>query len=242
MNVWNRVQHRRGRLAFILFSPYVLVSLCTIFPSTQAWGKADDQKQLVENAKHTLESFMEDPHLSWFQDHVKDAKALLIVPQLLKGAFFLGAEGGSGVLIVREKNTKEWSLPVFYIVGGVSFGFQWGGQASEVIFMARTDGAVEKLYSSSFKLGGDASIAAGPYGAGIEGATSANLDADFLSFSRSKGAFAGLSFEGAVIYVDDEANKAYYGQSVRPLDIVVKKSVSNPHADGLRQAAHKAIQ
>jgi len=218
------------------------VTLMLITWNGLAWGKSDDQKQLVDNARHTLESFMEDPHLTWFQDHVQKAKALLIVPQLLKGAFIFGAEGGSGVLIVRDKNSTNWSEPAFYIVGGVSFGLQWGGQASEVIFMARTDGAVEKLYSSSFKLGGDASIAAGPYGAGVEGSTSANLNADFLSFSRSKGAFAGLSFEGAVIYVSNDSNTAYYGQSVRPVDILVKKSVSNPHSQKLRQTAQQAVQ
>ncbi len=221
-----------------LFTMIVSVSAWTGL----AWGEADDEKQLVDNARHTLESFMDDPHLTWFQDHVKDAKALLIVPQLLKGAFFIGADGGSGVLIVREKNSNDWSYPAFYVLGGLSFGFQWGGQASEVIIMARTDGAVEKLYSSSFKLGGDASIAAGPYGAGVEGSTSANLNADFLSFSRSKGAFAGISFEGAVIYASDDSNGAYYGKAVRPIDILVKKTVTNPHADGLRQAAKKAVQ
>ena len=207
-----------------------------------ASSKGSDQKQLVDNARHTLESFMEDPHLSWFQDHVKEAKALLIVPQLLKGAFFIGANGGSGVLIVREKDSNEWSQPAFYILGGLSFGFQFGGQASEVIIMARTDGAVEKLYSSSFKLGADASIAAGPYGAGIEGSTSANLNADFLSFSRSKGAFAGISFEGAVIHASDDANEAYYGRPVRPLDILLKHTVTNPHSEGLRHTAKKAVQ
>ena len=230
------------RPAFFIMGAILISALSLMIGQGFALAKSNDQQQLVENAKHTLDSFMEDPHLSWFQDHVRDAKALLIVPQLLKGAFIFGAEGGSGVLIVREKDSNNWSEPAFYIVGGVSFGFQWGGQASEVIFMARTDGAVEKLYSSSFKLGGDASIAAGPYGAGVEGATSANLNADFLSFSRAKGAFAGISFDGAVIYVSDASNKAYYGKEVRPLDIFVKKSVHNPHADGLRQSAEKAVQ
>ena len=185
---------------------------------------------------------MDDPQFTWFQDHVKDAKALLIIPQLLKGAFIFGAEGGSGVLIVRDRDSNNWSNPAFYVLGGLSFGFQWGGQASEVIIMARTNGAVENLYTSSFKLGGDASIAAGPYGAGIEGSTSANLNADFLSFSRSKGAFAGISFVGVVIYASDDSNEAYYGKAIRPLDILTKKSVTNPHADGLREAAKKAVQ
>ena len=227
---------------FTGFTAVFTVSIWLLVGSGLAWGNAADQKQLVDNAKHTIESFMDDPQLTWFQDHVKDAKALLIVPQLLKGAFIFGAEGGSGVLIVRHKDSNNWSDPAFYVLGGLSFGFQWGGQASEVIIMARPDGAVENLYTSSFKLGGDASIAAGPYGAGIEGSTTANLNADFLSFSRSKGAFAGISFVGTVIYASDDSNEAYYGKAIRPLDILTKKSATNPHADGLREAAKKAVQ
>ena len=219
----------------------IILTVCVLASSGLAWGNSSDQEQLVDNAKHTLESFMEDPHLTWFQEHVIDAKALLTIPQSLKGAFIFGAEGGSGVLIVRDPETREWSNPAFYVLGGLSFGFQWGGQASEVIIMARTDGAVEKLYSSSFKLGGDASIAAGPYGAGVAGATSPNLNADFLSFSRSKGAFAGISFEGAVIYSSEDSNAAYYGKPAKPIDIFVKKTVSNPRSDGLRQAAKNAV-
>ena len=209
---------------------------------TPAWADSLDEQQLVEKAQHTVASFMEDPNLTWFQDHVKEAKALLIIPQQLKAAFFFGADGGSGVLVARDGKTGEWGEPAFYILGGLSFGFQFGGEASEVIILAMTQGAVEKLYSSSFKLGGDASIAAGPYGAGVEGATSANLNADFLSFSRSKGAYAGVSLEGSIIYTDDDSNQAYYGKKVRPVDILVTKSVKNKHSAGLRQAIMTATK
>jgi len=201
-----------------------------------------DQQQLVEKAKHTIASFMEDPDLTWFQDHVKEAKALLIIPQQLKAAFFFGADGGSGVLVVNDDKTGEWGEPAFYVLGGLSFGFQFGGEASEVIILAMTQGAVEKLYSSSFKLGGDVSVAAGPYGGGVEGATSANLNADFLSFSRSKGAYAGISLEGSIIYADDDSNQAYYGKKVRPVDILVTKSVKNKHSAGLREAIMTATK
>ncbi len=209
---------------------------------TPAWADSLDEQQLVEKAKHTVTSFMEDPNLTWFQDHVKEAKALLIIPQQLKAAFFFGADGGSGVLVARDDKTGEWGEPVFYVLGGLSFGLQFGGEASEVIILAMTQGAVEKLYSSSFKLGGDASVAAGPYGAGVEGATSANLNADFLSFSRSKGAYAGVSLEGSIIYTNDDSNQAYYGKKVRPVDILVTKSVQNKHSAGLRQAIMTATQ
>lgn len=209
---------------------------------TPAWAGGQDEQRLVEKALHSLETFMGDPNFTWFQDHVKDAKALLILPQQLKGAFWIGVDGGSGVLVSRDQETGEWSEPAFYTLGGLSFGFQFGGEVSEVIIMAMNQGAVEKLYASSFKLGGDASIAAGPYGAGAEGATSANLNADFLSFSRSKGVYAGISLEGSIIDVDDDANEAYYGKKVRPVDILVVKSVKNEHSADLRQAILTATQ
>ena len=223
----------QGALALAL-ACFVTVCLCP--PSAMA----NEEELLVEKAKQTIQSFAADPNLAWFQKHMKEAKALLIAPQILKGAFFLGIDGGSGVLLVRDSGKKQWSQPAFYILGGLSFGFQWGGQASEVILMARTEGAVEMLLSSSFKLGGDASIAAGPYGGGVEGATSANLNADFLSFSRAKGAFAGISFEGSIIKIDEEANTAYYHQPVRPVDILIKGSVKNPQSSGLRDAVLRA--
>ena len=214
--------------------------LLTCFSGSPVQAESLEEKQLVEKAQHTLESFMNDPNLTWFQQHVKDAKALLIIPQQLRAAFFVGADGGSGVLVARDERNGQWSEPVFYTVGGLSLGLQFGGDASEVILLAMTQGAVDSLYASSFKLGGDASIAAGPYGGGIEGATSSNFDADFLSFSRSSGAYAGVSFEGSVIYTDDDANEAYYGKKVRPADVLISHSVTNGHSSELRQAVERA--
>lgn len=146
------------------------------------------------------------------------------------------------MLIVKDEESGDRGQPAFYIVGSVSFGLQFGGQASEVVIMGRTKGGIEKLYTSSFKLGGDASVAAGPYGGGIEGATSANLNADFLSFSRAKGIFAGISLEGAIIKTDNDANSAYYNKDVDAVDILVRKTVSNTHADSLRAAVAQAVQ
>ena len=112
--------------------------------SSFALAKSDEE-QLVESARHTLESFMKDPNLRWFQNNIKTSKALLIVPQLIKAAFFFGLEGGSGVLIVRNEDANDWSEPAFYTLGGLSFGLQAGGQVSEVIVMARTQEAVEEV-------------------------------------------------------------------------------------------------
>jgi lipid-binding SYLF domain-containing protein len=234
----DKQRHAKKKPLLLWMTALLFSCLCW----TPAWGNGLDEQQLVEKAKHTVESFMGDPNFTWFRDHVKNANALLIIPQQLKAAFWFGVDGGSGVLVTRDEQTGAWSEPAFYDLGGLSFGFQFGGEASEVIILAMTQGAVEKLYASSFKLGGDASIAAGPYGAGAEGATSANLDADFLSFSRSKGVYAGISLEGSIIYVNDDANEAYYGKKVRPVDILVIKSVKNKHSAGLRQAIMTATK
>ncbi len=224
---------------FFWMTAFLFTCLCW----TPAWADSLEEQQLVEKAKHTVDSFMNDPTFNWFHKHAKDAKALVIIPQQLKAAFFLGVDGGSGVLVARDEETGKWSEPAFYVLGGLSFGAQFGGEASEVIIMAMTQGALEKLYSSSFKLGGDISYAVGPHGgAGVEGATSANLNADFLSFSRSRGVYLGISLEGSLISVDDDANEAYYGKKVRPVDILVTKSVKNKHSDGLRQAIMTAIK
>ena len=232
-----------GKQRRVTTNPVFLWMTVVLFSCwTPAWASGLEEQQLVEKAKHTVESFMGDPNFTWFQKNVKDAKALVIIPQQLRAAFGIGVDAGSGVLVARDKQTGEWSEPVFYILGGLSVGFQIGGEASEVIIMARTQGAVENLHASSFKLGGDASIAAGPFGIGAEGATSANLKADFLSFSRSKGIYAGISLEGSIISVDDDANEAYYGQKVRPVDILISKSVKNEHSSGLRQAIMTATQ
>ncbi len=154
----------------------------------------------------------------------------------------MGADGGSGVLLAHDEQSGAWSQPALYVSGGLSIGFQWGGEASEVILLSMTQEAVENLYTSSFKLGGDASIAAGPYGGGVEGSTSPNLHAAFLSFSRSKGAYVGVSLEGSILYASDDANESYDGKHVRPVDILVKGTVENRHSSDLRKAIEAATK
>lgn len=200
-----------------------------------------EQKDLVEKSRMTLDSLLADSNMGWFRDHIKDAKGIFIVPQLLKGAFFVGGEGGSGVFIVKDDKTGVWSEPAFYTMGAASFGFQFGAQASEVALLVMSQRGIESMLSSTFKLGADVSVAAGPVGAGIEGATAMNLSADLLAFARAKGLFGGISLEGAVIATRDEWNRNYYGKDVRPTDILVKRTVANPHSAGLRAALARAV-
>ena len=197
---------------------------------------ASEQQVLVDKARITLESYLSDPDFAWLSQHMKDAKALFIVPQLLKGAFFVGGSGGSGVIVVRDEKTGAWSQPAFCTMVSASFGLQLGGQASELILMVMTSKGVRPFLNASFKLGIELSGAMGPMGAKIEGATPYTLSVDYLSFARSKGVFLGLSLEGAVIGVRNEWNWAYYGEPVDPWDILMRGSVSNPGSAELRKA------
>ncbi len=214
----------------------VLVLTGTFLVSPAIWASDGISKPetLVERARIAIQSVTSDPDFVWLKDHLRYAKGVLIIPQFLKGGFIIGGSGGSGVLLVRDDGTGQWSQPVFYTLGGMSIGLQIGGEAAELILMIRTEKGVQALYTSSFKLGGDVSVAAGPVGIGMEGATPHNLSADFLSFARAKGAYAGLSLEGAVIKVRNDWNQEYYGKPVTPVDIIVRKSVRNPHSAALR--------
>ncbi len=195
--------------------------------------------QLVKKARLTLDSFMKDKNMGAFRDLLKKSEGVFIAPQVLKGALVVGASGGNGVLLARDKTTGQWSEPAFYTVGGASYGLQIGGQASEVILLLMTERGVNSLMTNSLKLGADAGVAAGPVGMGVSAAT-ANLSADILSFSRSKGLYGGISLDGAVLAVRKGLNDAYYGKSVTPSDIFVRHDVKNPQAERLIEDVSKS--
>ena len=201
-------------------------------------GSSADEQGTVDKSLVTFRNFMADQEMEWFQKNLKDAKALLIVPNLLKAGFVLGGSGGSGVLVARDANTGNWSQPAFYTLGSVTFGLQIGGESAEVIMMIRTQKALDGLYTSEFKLGGDASVSAGPVGVG----TKSDVKTDVVSFAKSKGLFAGLNLEGSRVKVSDDSNMDYYGKAVSPVDIIVKKMVSNPGSTSLLQELKKAAK
>lgn len=199
---------------------------------------AADAKQLVEKAQLTVEKFAADPAMGGFRDAVKRAKGVFVAPQVLRGAFIVGVSGGSGVLLARDEKAGTWGGPAFYTVGEASFGLQAGGDASQVVLLAMTERGVTKLLSPSTKLGVDASVAGGPVGAGVTAET-AGLSADIISFALTKGVFAGVSLEGAVVGTRGALNKAYYGKEVSPTDVLIRRTVTNRHAAGLIQAVAK---
>lgn len=220
-------EHIMIRSASIILAGLLVFTLI----SSTAWcDDKTDAENLVDKAATVVKGFAADPDLEWFREKVKEAKAVLIIPQSIKGAFFIGGSGGSGALLTHDSGSSEWGYPAFYTMGSISIGVQFGGEASEVILLVMTDRGMEKLLTSSFKLGADITLAAGPVGGGAAAQT-----ADVLSYARSKGAFAGMSLDGAVVKTKDKFNEAYYGQAVSPTDILIRKSVSNPQADYLRK-------
>jgi SH3 domain-containing YSC84-like protein 1 len=197
-----------------------------------------DAQQLVEKAKLTVDQFQTDPNLASLRDYAKKAKGMLILPQMLRAAFIVGASGGSGVLMARDEKANQWRGPAFYTLGGASFGFQAGADAAEVIILAMTERGVTKLLSSQVKLGGDISVAAGPVGGGAAAGT-AGLSADLISYSIAKGLYGGFSVDGSVAGVREALNHAYYGKPVSPTDILIKGAVKNPQAAPLIGAVAK---
>jgi len=205
-------------------------------------GRADDAmdaRQLVERAKLSFEGMMVAPEMDGLRDLIRRAKGVFIAPQVLRGAFIFGVSGGSGVFFARSERPGQWTGPAFYTIGEVSFGFQAGADASEVALLAMTDRGVNALLSTSVKLGADASVAAGPVGVGVRAAT-ANISADIVSFSRSKGLYGGISVDGAVVATRGALNAAYYGADVSTRDILIRGTASNPQAAPLIELIKKA--
>jgi lipid-binding SYLF domain-containing protein len=223
-----------------VFMRLVVLTIVVLAFSAQTVLASESVKQqgTVDNALVTFRNFMVDKDMVWLQKNLKNSKAILIIPNLLKAGFVWGGSGGTGVLVVRDEKTGEWSQPAFYTIGSVTFGLQIGGESAEVIMVVRTQKALDALFTTEFKLGGDASIAAGSVGAGAKSA----VKTDIVSFAKSKGLFAGLNLEGSMLKVSDDSNKAYYNQAVSPVDIIVKKTVSNPGSDALRKELKKAAK
>jgi lipid-binding SYLF domain-containing protein len=213
---------------FIWAASLVMVLSFMGTPSARAFD-ATDAQEIVDKSRVTLTDFIGDKNFTWLNKNVKNAKALLIFPQVIKAGAVIGGSGGTGVLVVRNEKTGDWSQPAFYTIESASIGLQIGVESAQTIMMVMTTKAVNSLYKSSVKLGGDMSFAVGPVGEGAK----ENLTADFISYSKSKGLYAGLNLEGSVLDVRKGLNKAYYSKEISPEGIIVKASVSNKGSDEL---------
>ncbi len=187
-----------------------------------------DQQALVTSAQSTLSDFVRDPDMTWFRGNVGNARAILIAPTIVKAGWIFGGSGGRAVLYARGSQGK-WAGPAFYNIGAASVGFQAGISVSQTITLVMTEKGLNTLLANAVKLGGDASVAAGPVGAGA----SSDITTDFVAFSRSKGLYGGLNLEGSVIGPANDWNNAYYGKNVLPPDVLLRGDAHNPQGDQL---------
>ena len=170
-----------------------------------------------------------------FLTALKNAAGVAIFPTVYKAGFFVGAEGGNGLVIARDTH-GNWGYPAFYTLAGGSWGLQFGGQRAGVVLILRSRKAVEAILKHQGKAGADVSIALGSIGSGLEGSTTTNLAADIIAFSDAKGLFGGVSLEGTAIIRRNDLNLEYYGADVTPAAILIEHAQRNAQADTLRDA------
>jgi len=228
-------QHAR-RAALPLITTAALAA-CATNDGMRTPVAAAEPERLVADAQQTLQNFVRDPDQTWVHENLDRAKAVLIAPQIVKAGFIFGGSGGRAVLVAKDGRT--WVGPAFYDLATASVGFQAGIEVSEAVILVMTDKGLNSLMASTFKIGGDASIAAGPVGAGAK----STVTADLVSFTRAKGVYGGVNLDGTVVHANGAWNDAFYnGTNVLPPDIVMRKTARSPRSSALLAAVANATK
>jgi lipid-binding SYLF domain-containing protein len=211
----------------------LMAAALSLLPLAAAQAQGD-QQALVDRSTLALQEMMtqtvsQDPRRA-----LQSARGVLICPQVFRAGFIIGGEGGGCVLVARGAD-NTWSYPAFYGMGSASVGLQIGIQDAQFIMMIMTERGLHAVLNSQFKLGADASIAVATIGGGVQGSTTADLGADIVAFSATRGLYGGISLNGSVMGARPESDQAYYGSPLGPREIVIGMQGSNPGADPLRQ-------
>jgi len=220
--------YRYGRIG-------LAVALVSMFLAPAARAQSE-QQNFIAKAQTTFSNFVRDPDMTWIQRNLRRAKGVLISPEIVKAGFILGGSGGRSLLLVHDTASDAWHGPAFYTLATGSVGFQAGVSVSENVTLVMSDKGVNTLLAPSMKMGGDASIAAGPVGAGASG----DVTSDFVSFSRAKGVYGGLNLDGTVVSINNDWNSAFYGKGTLPPDILIRGSAKNDQAKDLLAAVEAA--
>lgn len=200
------------------------------FCTTTFAAEASDEMKQLEKATDVINEIMHTPDKGIPSDLLAKSVCVGVVPSEIKGAFIFGGTYGRGVLVCRKHGDGPWGAPSFFTLGGANVGFQIGGKATDVVFLVMNPEGVKKLLQDKVKLGAEVSATAGPVGRTAEGATDAQLHAEILSYSRTRGLFAGLSLDGQVLKQDSDDNERLYGRRVSPKQILVSGVVEPPPA------------
>lgn len=205
-------------------------------------ARAADPHKKIDDAVRVLEEMMKESDKSIPVGLLEGCAGIAIIPDVIKAGFVIGGRHGKGVLLVRTKG-GGWSDPAFVDIKGGSVGWQAGVQSADIVLVFRTPRSVENIAGGQFTLGADAGVAAGPLGRTAEASTDSELKAEILSYSRSRGLYAGLSLQGSSLQEDRKANRKFYGAEVTMKDIIAGKAGAAPAAAAkLRTALEKIVK
>jgi SH3 domain-containing YSC84-like protein 1 len=223
-----------------------VVTLVALLSLTSAGWAATNREATVDRMDHAgsvLHEIMSAPDKGIPEEVLEHAKCVAIVPHLLKGGFIFGGENGRGVATCRS--AEGWSAPIFFAITGGSWGLQIGVEGVDLVMIIQNERGMKQLLSSKFELGADASAAAGPVGRHASANTDWKMDAEILTYSRARGAFAGLTLNGASIRRDDDSTKAIYGRDVSNRRIlsgeVAMPASAHSFLDAVRDAKQQAV-
>lgn len=209
-----------------------ILLVATLFAAPAALAQSDTQV-VIDGARKTLADLRHDRAFGTAAHALHQARAVLIVPRLLKGGFFIGGEGGEGVLMVQAHD-GTWSNPAFFGIGGASFGLQAGGEQSELILLVMTQKGLDGLLDDHFKIGAQGGIAVATLGSGVEAAISGPTPPDIIVWSSSTGLYGGLTVDGSIVHPNHDDDARWYGRPVTTRDILFGR-FDYPRAAGLRQ-------
>lgn len=216
----------------------VLVIMCILAsPRPAVCGAADlaDLEEIIDEARLTFARFTGHPSLSWFRDRARNARAIFIAPKVTRAGYLFGGTWGTGVLLVRNPSTDQWSEPAFYRLAGTSFGLQIGLLDTEIVALATDDQAADEMQDGTFTLGASGQLGIGRTGGGISGSLDVTSGTGFVTVGNFSGFFAGIAAGATLVLVRDSANELYYGRPVE-LDDLRERRVQQWYSERLRRS------
>jgi len=204
----------------------IVASLVLLFAATTAFAgdRADDLERL-RNGALVIREIMDAPDKGVPEEVISNTKCIAVIPNMLKAAFVFGGAYGKGVASCRIE--RGWSAPAFFSLKGGSWGLQIGGESADIVMLIMNEEGMNNLLEAKFKLGADASVAAGPVGRHADASTDWKMRAQVLTYSRARGVFAGISLNGAVINENREATRDFYGRMV-PFKTILRGNIASP--------------
>lgn len=215
----------------VLFTLVAVLLAAPLALTAPAADKAEEQREAlkkVQDASNVITAIMRADDKAIPRELLADAECVAVFPGVIKGAFIIGGSGGSGCAVCRDPRTGRWEQPLFLKIRGGSVGFQIGGSKTDFVLMGVNREAQQALIKGEFTLGADAAVAGGPVGRSAKAGTDWKLDSQFLAYSRSKGAFAGIALDGSKIVIDKDRNHAVYGDAATPQQIITGEAKPDP--------------